>query len=264
LLVPLLVAALAPTASAIVTPTFGPNGTYARPLGAPSGFLIGSGGTVEELDAFVAISGQDLNGADFGSAAQLSVDPVPAGLGLTFSSTLLDAGATLLLRYDFTNQGAAAVAGLTFLSFLDAEIDETTNTFFNEYATTAGALAPGQGHEADEPGYAFGDIFDHLLAGALDGTNAVGIGAPDDVSMALSFLIASLAPGQTARFDLFVSENGTATGFRIDQMDVDPASATAITFSGTASVIPEPGTAALLGLGLTVLASRARRLEQRA
>jgi len=262
LLVPFLVAAFAPAARAIVAPTFGPNGTYARPPGGPSGFLVGSGGAVEELGAFVAIAGQDLNGAEPGTAAQLSVDPVPAGLGLGFSSTLLDGDATLRLRYDFTNQGAAAVTGLTFLSFLDAEIDESINTFFNEYATTAGTLAPGEGYEVDEPGFVFGDIFDHLLAGVLDGTNAVGIASPDDVSMALSFLVASLAPGQTARFDLFVAQNGTATGFRIDQLDVDPASTTVVTFSGVASVVPEPGTAGLLGLGLTVLASWARRLGE--
>lgn len=262
LLIAFLLAAFAPAAHAIVTPVFGPNGTYVRPPGDPSGFLVGSGGTVEELGAFVAIAGQDLNGAAPGTAAQLSMDPVPTGLGLAFSSTLLDADSTLRLRYDVTNQGAAAVTGLSFLSFLDAEIDETTNTFFNEYATTAGALAPGEGYEVDEPGFAFGDIFDHLLAGSLDGTNAVGIASPDDVSMALSFLIASLAPGQTARFDLFVSQNGTATGLRIDQLDVDPGSTTAITFSGVASVVPEPATAALLGLGLTVLAARARRLSE--
>jgi len=50
---------------------------------------IGSGGEVFELDAFLRIGGMDLNGANFGSSAQLSLDALPLDLDFTFSSSLL-------------------------------------------------------------------------------------------------------------------------------------------------------------------------------
>jgi hypothetical protein len=223
---------------AIVAQPFTAGGTYVRPAGDPPSFQIGSGGFVEEIAAFL-VGGPDL--------------------ALSFSSTLSPDATDLVLRYDVTNTGAAS-ASLTFVSFFDAEIDETTNTFFNEYAETDGTPASGQSWEIDEPGYVSGDIYDNAQAGALDGTNAVGIGAPDDVSMALGFAIASLAPGQTARFEFLLSEDGDALGgFFLRQRDIDPLSTTAITYSGVASIVPEPGTALLVAAGAAGLAAFARR-----
>ena len=233
----LLLAAAVP-ASAIVVQPFTTDGSYLRPTGDPPSFQIGSGGFVEEIAA-VLVGGPDL--------------------ALAFSSVLSVDTTDLTLRYDVTNTGAAPAA-LTFVSFFDAEIDETTNTFFNEYAETDGTPASGQSWEIDEPGYVFGDIYEHAQAGALDGTNGVGIGAPDDVSMAIAFAVASLAPGQTARFEFLLSEDGDALGgFRLRQRDIDPASTTLITYSGAASIVPEPGTALLVAAGAAALAAYARR-----
>ena len=250
-LVMLFAAAIGSEAQAIAVAPLTASGTYARPPGPPS-FQIGSGGFVEEIDAFLAGPGDAL-------AAQLSQQPPPAGLALAFSSALSADTTELSLVYDVTNTTAAPIAGITFLSFFDAEIDESLNTFFNEYAETAGALAAGQGYEIDEPGFAFGDIIANARAASLDGTNAVPIGAPEDVSMALSFVIGLLNPGQTARFEILVSEDGDALGtFAIHQHDVDPRSSTVITYSGAASIVPEPGTALLLGFGAALLCARQR------
>lgn len=236
---------------AIVAQPFTASGTYLR-SGAPS-FQIGAGGFVEEIEAFLAGPGGP-------PAAQLSSAPPPAGLALSFQSILSADATDLVLRYDVTNTSGAPVAGLTFVSLVDAEIDETLNTFFNEYAETSGALAANQSYEIDEPGFAFGDVFDNARAASLDGTNAVPQASPDDVSMALAFAIPALAPGEVARFELMLSEDGDALGgFAIRQRDADARSSTVITFSGQGAVVPEPGTALLFAAGLGCLAARLRR-----
>lgn len=254
----LLAIAVVPEAQAIAVAPFTASGTYSRAPGPPT-FQIGSGGFVEEIEAFLAGPGDAL-------AAQLSQQPPPAGLALAFSSALSIDTTDVLLRYDVANTSAVPVAGITFVSFFDAEIDESLNTFFNEYAETEGALAPGRGYEVDEPGFAFGDIFSNARAASLDGTNAVPIGAPEDVSMALSFAIGPLNPGQTARFEILLSEDGDALGgFAIHQHDVDARSSTVITYSGAASLVsepgpvspvPEPGAALVFAAGLAIVASR--------
>jgi hypothetical protein len=248
----LLGVALGGEARAISNVTLSGSGTYLRE-GGPSTFQIGAGGFVEEIEAFVALPGQAL-------ATPLSQAPAPAGLALSFSSSLSPDTTDLRLVYDLTNTGAAALAGVSFISFFDAEIDETLNTFFNEYAETSGSLAPGQAFEVDEPGFRSGDIFDNAGRAALDGTNAVGVNAPDDVSMALSFLIDLLAPGETARIEILISEDGDALGgLVIDQRDTDPRSTTSIRYSGALTIVPEPGSAFLMGAGLALLALRRSR-----
>lgn len=254
-LLPVLVFSV-PAAHAIVVAPFGPNGTYQRPPGQPPVFQIGSGGFVEELDAFVRTDGAP-------AATRLATSPVPGGLALAFQSSLSADGSDLLLVYDFTRTGATPLASITFLSFLDVEIDEATNTFFDEYGEVSGSPVPGQGWEIDEPGFVSGDIFTNALAGMLDGTNAVPAGAPDDVSMALSFGLGPLGVGQIARFEVMISQDGGRLGgFALRHHDIDPASTTVVTYSGRASIVPEPGALLLLGTGIAGLALRWRPRPQ--
>lgn len=243
--------AAAPAAATISPGSFSSAGTYQR-LGAPD-FTIGAGGTVEEIAAFLMPAGAV-------TATHLGVGPLPADLSLVFGASLSSDGSDLVLRYDVTNEGSGALPALTFVSFLDAEIDESVNTFFNEYGELEGVLAVGQGFEIDEPGFAFGDIYTNALTGILDGANALPLSDPDDVSLALSFLVGPLAPGQLARFEIMISDDGDSIGgFRLRQRDLDPASTTVITFSGEATIVPEPGTAALVVSGLLGVAAAARR-----
>lgn len=217
-------------------------------------FRLGTAGQVHELDGFLHIAGP---GGD--PAAQLSsglqgplLDWAP-----TFSADLSGSG-SILLTYQFQNLSGLA-GSIRFLSFLDAEIAEPGNTFFNEFAAVSGAASPGQGFEIDEPGFTTGDIFDHLLAGALDGTNARPAGSPDDVSMALSFDLGPIAVGELARIEILISESGESLG-GIVLTHFDASNPTAITFSGRASiaVVPEPTASVLLGLGLASLAAGRR------
>jgi hypothetical protein len=258
-LAPVLFACLAalPAGAIVVGGAFGPGGEGGDANGQP--IQIGPGGAVFEVDAFVSIEGQDLNGAGTsGTSAQLSADPLPSGLAYAFASSLEDSDTDLRLRYTFTNNTGGALAGVSFFSFVDAEIDEVLNTFFNEYAETSGSLASGQSFEADEPGFVFGDLFTNLLDGALDGSNGVPISAPDDVALALGFSLGTLGIGQSAIVEILLSQDGDRLGsFALTHRDSDPESLTVITLSGL--VVPEPATALLLAGGLAAIGMARRR-----
>ncbi len=72
----------------------------------------------------------------------------------------------------------------SLLAFFDQEIVEADNTFYNEYGIVNSIPAPGQSWEIDEPGWVYGDIYDNVLKGQLDNTNAIPAGTEDDVSWA--------------------------------------------------------------------------------
>jgi hypothetical protein len=224
---------------------------------------FGADGAVHELDAFLFGDAFD-PALSFGALAAGGFTALSFGFGAVLSAD----GSDLLLTYEIANVGASTFTGLSFLSFVDAEIAEATTTYFNELATVVGAPAPGQGFEIDEPGYVFGDLFENLLAGALDGTNAVGPGAPDDVSMALSFVLGDLAPGELARIAISLSEDGDFLG-PLALVQQDPLSPdTTLTFSGSSEVIrgqapiPEPGAALLFTAGALLFAGRIRRVRR--
>lgn len=111
-------------------------------------------------------------------------------------STVIPAGssfdtATGLGTIQMTFTGAGPHQGLLFV---DHELSETVNTFFNEVGEASGTPAAGQSWEIDEPGFLFGDIFDNFLMGSLD--NSVGTAGPEDISMAMGWSF-NLDPGQT-------------------------------------------------------------------
>ena len=154
--------------------------------------------------------------------------------------------------WNFLNVGGSPRSNVRLLVFLDADLDRIQNTFVNEYgsfvsldlppAAPAGAIA-ASGWEIDEPGYVFGDVYQHLQAGALDNTNALPLGNADDVSLALSFNIGLLNPGDRVRTTLFISSENIE-GLR----HVDLASDASFNWNGYAQVvrngpvseIPEP------------------------
>jgi len=132
-----------------------------------------------------------------------------------YSSTL-DANNLGEFGWAVTNSTAATLSNVTFLLFLDADIDRDTNSFFNEYGefvslalpvfAPVGAFSAGS-WEIDEPGLVFGDILINLAAGALDDLNGVPSSAPDDVSLALGFSVGSLGPGQSLITRFAISES---------------------------------------------------------
>lgn len=164
-----------------------------------------------------------------------------------------------------------ATPGSHFLGlFLDHEIDETINTFFNEFGTAVGTAPAGLSWEIDEPGFLFGDIHTRFEdsdpdASELDNSSGVPQGSPEDVSMALGWNFV-LSAGENSTVSFHVATQAPASGFYLTQ--TDPQSNASVFFSSTrsAAAVPEAGpTGALLGLGCLAVfgADMARRRLRR-
>jgi hypothetical protein len=246
-------------ASAIVVTSFGPFGEAGSSLGRD--LSIGSGGDVFELDSFISFGGLGL---------RLSTDALPAGLDFAFGYGLSDGDTDLTLAYTFTNDTGGILDDVRFISYLDAEIDESLNTFFNEYGGASGSPGTGPGDpdpdswEIDEPGFSVvpGDIYDHAFDGELDGSAALPDGPLDDVAMALGFFLGPLDPGGSVSIRVLLSEDmdrlGTLALLHRDADSTDQV----ITMSGQVvpTAVPEPATLGLLGFAAALaLAGRKRR-----
>jgi hypothetical protein len=179
---------------------------------------------------------------------------------LTSASGLLDSEGLGTINLSVTGVGSHFL-GL----FVDHEVTEALNTFFNEYGTAVGGPSAGQSWEIDEPGWVFGDIYSNFSGSSLDDTNSVPSGSEDDVSMALGWDV-TLAAGETAVASFTLSTNQPTGGFYLSQ--TDPDSQTTIYFTssktirGGGSNVPDGGwTLAMLGASVTLMGA-ARRLNQ--
>jgi hypothetical protein len=146
--------------------------------------------------------------------------------------------------------------------YVDHEIDEPLNTFFNESGAAVGAAPAGLSWEVDDP--FLGDIYSNFLAGVLDDMATAPSDA--DVSMALywSFL---LAPTEIATLTFAIDETPPAAGFFLSH--TDPDSQTALYFSTSLRIadspapgVPEPSIGGFLLTGFAGLAA-CRRFRRR-
>lgn len=162
------------------------------------------------------------------------------------------------LSLEITGAGSHYVIG-----YFDFEVDQNTNSYYNEYGLATGTPGDGQSWEIDEPGWVFGDIIDNVYAGALDNGNGVPSGSEEDASFAIGWNF-SLLPGDMAVIDYIVSDLSPAAQFYLTQVDAYSeaafyfSSGLSIETSGgppgpTPSPVPEPGTAVLLLAGLLPL-----------
>jgi len=187
----------------------------------------------------------------------LDGDAIPGNVDVSGFSLVTGLG-----QIDISITGAGAHNALTFL---DLEIDEAINTFFNESAMTGGSLGSGQSWEADEPGFGgiVGDIYSNYMGNALDNTNAVGA-IQEDVSLALGWDFTLLA-GQSAVASFFTSTANDAGGlFHFEQIDPDSQASvffwSDLNITGGPADLAEPGTLGLALFGmLSVFGLRRRK-----
>lgn len=157
------------------------------------------------------------------------------------------------------------------IGFFDFEIDQTANSYYNEFAEITGTAGAGQSWEADEPGRVFGDIIDNVYYGSLDNTNAVGYGEEEDVSFAMGWDF-SLLTDEVATINFIFTEVLPDVDFYMTQADPDDPnrdyafyfySELIIETSGgpigpTPSPVPEPGTVMLMLVSLPLLWAQRR------
>ncbi|HEC16053.1 MAG TPA: PEP-CTERM sorting domain-containing protein [Sedimenticola sp.] len=182
------------------------------------------------------------------------------GLNVAFTNNL-NAEGLGAVKWKVTNNSGRNLASVWFFGFLDAEIDEPINSYFNESGVLVSVSGAGSGDaaadswEIDEPGFTFGDIYNNLLAGSLDNGNGVPAGSEDDVSLALGFDVGSLLAGESilAMFDTSLTNIGGLS-------HADPDSNLTFYFNGVVEVqplsVPEPGTLMLVIIGMAGLTMR--------
>lgn len=160
--------------------------------------------------------------------------------------------------------------------YVDHELNEGTNSFFNEFGRTSGATAPGGvSWQIDEPGWGnpvtgyTGDIYSNFEANVLNYRMFDGLfNGPEDVSMAMIRAF-DLLTDQTAilSFTISASLPSDPDLFYLAQSDGDPGLGDFETLYFTSDLnirdigepVPEPSTILLLGAGLLGLGVFARK-----
>jgi hypothetical protein len=140
------------------------------------------------------------------------------------------------------------------LGYYDFDIGDV---HFDETGAVNGAPGAGDSFEIDEPGFVFGNIFANFQGGSLDNTNALD-GILEDTAMALGLTFV-LAKNERAFVTFYTSLDRPDAPFFLSHIDDEDGTTIYFWSSALIEAAPEPGSLALLGLGLVGLAGARRR-----
>ena len=190
--------------------------------------------------------------------------PAAAALNIAVSSTsnlnAIGVGDTFTLQIDLTTTTAGEARGLTLRI---ADIDDTVLGFDS-------ATIPNFGGAATPTGAVFGlDLGGGIIINALTSTLATeGQDNGTDVLLFNGVTTGATTSAGPETFELTLQYNGGSGSIEVGAISsfgdayvssVDGTSAPTTTVAYSAAVIPEPGTALLMGLGLVGLATAGRR-----
>jgi hypothetical protein len=220
---------------------------------------------LQQLSGFFYSESLDSSSLEYTEIGNLQDEFSGAGLSVTFQNSL-DTENMGSVSWTFSNDTGSQLDNAWFFVFLDAEIDQAINTFYNEYGALASVIGAGADDEAadsweiDEPGYVFGDIYDNLLAGVLDNSNDVSEALQDDVSLALGFDLGSLVAGATVTglFELSRLDIGGLAHFDDDSADAFYFNGTVHVDDGASASVPEPSVPLLMAGPLLFIYFRQR------
>lgn len=215
----------------------------------------------------------------FGAAGNIYEYRVQGSPSLAFTASQTAGLDGLRLSYAYT--ATTALAASSAAVYLDADINQDQNTWFNERGEALVAAGGATTWEIDEPGFGtsyIGDIYANYVNGAFD--NSVFGGQPDlveDVALGLAFGFGALAPGDQLLLEILISESAIGAGWGTVLHlwdDTDGLEGDNLYFAGRFNiqrrppdppdppdpgVIPEPTTVSLLALGLLGLVAWRRR-----
>jgi hypothetical protein len=174
---------------------------------------------------------------------------------LAYSYSFEGSGTSLFsVTYSILNEGVTPFSDLRFMVDVQADGPDVA-PFLDTALAVWGAPSAG-----DPDNFQIAD-FSTLVGGlassivtnnGLNGTDGCS-GNACDVDFALQWNLGALQPNETWNIRVGLSDDGSVLSSRYLQATSASTANTVLTFSGNAQVVPEPGTYAVLGLGLAFL-----------
>ena len=220
----------------------------------------GNGGDIYQLDSMLFVFGLGK------SANPQSVANSNAALQYSF---LVSGQNTGLMTIEYSLRNVSTTESFSQLRFLVYANPDGAPDLADVLSETWGAAAKGdavlrEGRAFIDPvsGINVGFGQNNTLTEGLQALDAGCIVAPGcDATVGLQWNAATLAPGETFRVRLGLSDNGQSLSGRFLNIGAVSDPGTVLTFSGQSAIVPvpEPGAAGMLVAGLVSLGWLARR-----